>query len=125
MPMREVYKNCRGPGNGERFAACPRSAFGPLNKRNYETNPVIMTVDEYETIRLIDWEGMTQEECAEKMNVAAQPSSASITMQEEAFRNFGTGKASRIEGGDYKLCDQDPQLYGCTRCYRHRHGRRL
>ena len=29
-----------------------------------------MTVDEYETLRLIDLEGFTQEECARQMNVA-------------------------------------------------------
>lgn len=29
-----------------------------------------MTIDEYETIRLIDFDGFTQEECAKQMNVA-------------------------------------------------------
>ena len=32
--------------------------------------PVQMTVDEYECIRLVDFEGMTQAECAAQMQVA-------------------------------------------------------
>ena len=75
------------------------SLFGPLNKRNYETNPVIMTVDEYETIRLIDWEGMTQEECAEKMNVA-RTTVQRIYNDEESFPKLWYRESFRIEGGD-------------------------
>ncbi len=31
---------------------------------------IFMTVEEYETIRLIDLEGLNQEECANRMNIA-------------------------------------------------------
>ena len=44
-------------------------AFGPLGEQTAEAS-VVMTVDEYETIRLIDLMGYTQEECAAQMNVA-------------------------------------------------------
>ena len=59
------------PRKWRKVCDLPRiSLFGPLNTRTYKTEPITMTVDEYESIRLIDWEGMTQEECAERLNVA-------------------------------------------------------
>ena len=61
MPRpRKCRKVCCMPKNTELVPA-----------ENYEENKVIiMTVDEYETIRLIDKEGFSQEECGEYMNVA-------------------------------------------------------
>ncbi|MDF2522024.1 MAG: putative DNA-binding protein, partial [Clostridia bacterium] len=44
--------------------------FGPLNAVVNQEHFITMTIDEYETIRLIDLEGFTQEECAKQMNVA-------------------------------------------------------
>lgn len=81
-----------------------------------------MTVDEYETIRLIDLEGLTQEECAKQMNVAR------TTVQgiyAEARRKIAQslvhGRVLLIEGGEYRLCEGPGA--GCGRgCHRHRHG---
>ena len=42
--------------------------FTPQQNDNSEM--LIMTVDEYESIRLIDLEGFSQEECANKLGVA-------------------------------------------------------
>jgi predicted DNA-binding protein (UPF0251 family) len=98
--------------------------FGPLNTHTYESDPIIMTVDEYETIRLIDGEGMMQEECAEKMNVARTTVQRIYNeARKKLAESLVNGKMLKIEGGDYKLCDQNQQLYGCIRCYRHRHGK--
>ena len=47
-----------------------KNTFGPLDSPPNAERCVTMTIDEYETIRLIDFDGFTQEECAKQMNVA-------------------------------------------------------
>lgn len=46
------------------------SRFGPLEEGPAHTREIVMGMDEFETIRLIDFEGLTQAECAERMEVA-------------------------------------------------------
>ena len=43
--------------------------FLPQNN-NAEQEPIVLTVDEYEAIRLIDRRGMSQEQCAAFMQIA-------------------------------------------------------
>lgn len=99
--------------------------FGPLDLALAAQDYVNMTVDEYETIRLIDLEDFTQEESAEQMNIAR------TTVQgiyKEARRKMAeslvNGKVLRIDGGEYRLCDSLGK--GCGRgCMRRKHGRRF
>ena len=59
------------PRKWRRVCCLPDSnRFGPLDSPLDTENTVNMTVDEYETIRLIDLDGFTQEECANQMNIS-------------------------------------------------------
>jgi len=83
------------------------SRFGPLDLINGGNNCVIMTIDEYETIRLIDLEGMTQEECSSQMNVARTTvQSIYDSARGKLSDSLVNGKVLHIEGGEYKLCDE-------------------
>ena len=79
-------------------------AFAP-EEASQNAQPVILTVEEYETIRLIDKEGLSQEECGELMQVAR------TTVQQiyaNARRKLADvlvdGLPLRIGGGDFELC---------------------
>lgn len=87
---------------------------------------VILSVDEYEAIRLIDKQGFSQEECASYMQVAR------TTVQliyNEARKKLADalvdGLSLRIEGGDYRLCDGKEAYCGCGGCRRHRYGQMM
>ena len=100
--------------------------FGPLNVL-IDHNPVIMTVEEYETIRLIDLEGFTQEECARQMNIARTTVQGIYSNARKKLANsLVNGKVLSIEGGNYKVCEghfKSCRGHGCRR-HRSREGER-
>jgi len=113
MPRpRKWRKVCCLPGSNR---------FGPLNTQINQEHFIIMTVDEYETIRLIDLEGYTQEECAKQMNIARTTVQG---MYNDARKKLADSlvneKLLKIEGGDYQLCDGLEKACGCGGCRRHR-----
>ena len=98
--------------------------YGPLNAAADESAIVQMSVDEYETIRLIDAEGYTQEACAEHMNVSRSTiQSIYDSARKKLSDSLVYGKVLWIEGGEYRLCDGASRGCGGGGCHRHRCGR--
>ena len=100
------------PAKCKRVCALPAFArFGPEGENAGE--PVEMTVEEYETIRLIDLEGLTQLQCSEQMSVARTTVQA---IYNEARRKLADclvhGKPLKIEGGTYQICQSRKDCCG-------------
>ncbi len=61
---------------------------------------VILSVEEYETIRLIDLEGLEQKECAERMGVARSTVQRMYShAKTKVADSLANGKVLKIEGG--------------------------
>lgn len=100
--------------------------FGPLDVPAQGGFFITMTVDEYETIRLIDLEGLSQEECAGQMSVARTTVQGIYSdARKKLAESLVNGKILRIEGGDYKLCEDDENFCGHGSCQKQRCGRRI
>lgn len=111
MPRpRKCRKVCCMPG-------C--TLYGPLNGFSDGQEFIVMSVEEYESIRLIDLEGLNQEECAEKMQVArATVQSIYKTARCKISDSLVNGRILKIEGGDFQLYEDKEQGCGCPRCGR-------
>ena len=112
------------PRKRRRVCGLPEvNRFGPLDAPIGVSDNVIMTVDEYETIRLIDLEGLTQEECAEQMNIARRTvQGIYVDARRKLAEALVNGKVLLIEGGTYLLCDGSGNGYGRGCRYRHTRG---
>ncbi len=112
MPRpRKCRKVCHLPSQKE---------FIPVNGCN-RRSAVILTVDEYETIRLIDREGFSQEECGMYMNIARTTVQQIYTNARKKLAEvLVEGLALKIEGGDYQLCDGSEHSCRCEGCKKHR-----
>ena len=92
----------------DRFAPCGRDGV----------EEVSLTVDEYEVIRLVDYEKKTHAQCAEQMDI----SRTTVTEIYEKARYkiadcLVNGKLLRIAGGNYQICRG--QAAGERGCGRH------
>ncbi|MFA9380740.1 MAG: DUF134 domain-containing protein [Acetanaerobacterium sp.] len=114
------------PRKWRRVCCLPESSrFGPLDLPADADDFVSMTVDEYETIRLIDLEGFTQEECAGQMNIARTTVQGIYnSARTKLALSLVDGRILRIEGGDYRLCDSYGKACG-DGCRRRRCSRGL
>ncbi|MFA5384010.1 MAG: DUF134 domain-containing protein [Eubacteriales bacterium] len=110
------------PRKWRKVCCLPESnRFGPLDSPANTEDFVNMTVDEYETIRLIDLEGFTQEECAGQMNIARTTVQGIYNdARKKVAESLVNGKVLFIEGGEYRLCDGRGKSCGRGVCRRHR-----
>ncbi|MDD2284868.1 MAG: DUF134 domain-containing protein [Paludibacter sp.] len=88
--------------------------YKPFGIPRTELETIVLQFDEYEAIRLLDYEGLLQEQAAERMNVS-RPTLTRI--YEQARRSiakaFVEGKMILIEGGNV---ESDRDWYRCNRC---------
>lgn len=92
--------------------------FLPQNN-NAEQEPIILTVDEYEAIRLIDRRGMSQEQCAAFMQIARTTVQRIYETARKKLADFVVeGRPLRIEGGDFRLCNGSSTGCGCVDCFK-------
>lgn len=78
--------------------------------------PIVLTLDEYEVIRLVDLEQRTHGQCAEQMDISR---STVQEIYESARRKIAAclvyGKPLHITGGSYRICGGQEHLR-CGRC---------
>lgn len=103
-------KHCRQvdslPGN---------TYFKPRGIPLHLLEEVILTVDEFEAIRLADLEGFYQEQAAEKMGVSRQTFGRIIkSARKKVTEVLVRGKALKIEGGAFETAP--PRKFLCPVC---------
>lgn len=76
---------------------------------------VVLTVDEYEAVRLADLESLYQEQAAEKMHVSRQTFGRIIeSAHKKVAEALVKGKALRIEGGEFEMAGM--RKFECSDC---------
>lgn len=90
--------------------------FGPRGM-GCAAETVTMGLDEYEAVRLIDLEGLQQEQAAAQMGVARTTVQAIYnTARRKIADCLVNGRVLRIEGGDVEVCEKRahcPRNGGC------------
>jgi len=90
--------------------------FAPVGTEG-ERPTIVLTIDEYETIRLIDKEGYSQEQCGKQMNVARTTVQQVYTTARRKLADaLIDGANLKIEGGDFSLCSGTPSSEDCKGC---------
>ncbi|MFO7369403.1 MAG: DUF134 domain-containing protein [Bacteroidales bacterium] len=92
----------------------PMEGFKPFGIPLRELESVILLCEEFEAIRLVDYENLTQEEASERMNIS-RPTFTRLydKARKSVAKAFVEGKAIMIQGGNYITEDY---WYKCQDC---------
>lgn len=103
------------PRPQKRRKICKEPAFAQFSPDSApKADAVVLTVDEFEVVRLVDLKKLTHEMCAERMEI----SRTTVTEIYESAREkiadcLVNGKRLVISGGNYRLCEGKTCGCGC------------
>lgn len=85
--------------------------FKPAGTRLIDLEDSILTVDEFEALRLKDFLSLEQEKAAKKMNIS-QPTfhRLLLTARKKIADAIVNGKAIKIQGGNFKMVEQRKRM---------------
>lgn len=96
---------------------CSKPKINMFGPKNFDEGCYVgISLDEFETIRLIDYNSLTQEECANFMGVARTTvQNIYDSARSKIAEALVNGKTLKIEGGNYHLCSEMPFGKHCNR----------
>ncbi len=96
MPGR---RRCRRVGQRPAF-----TSFGPASAGQSEPEEAILSLDEFEAVRLKDLEGHDQSECAAMMDISQPTFHRLVVCARRKIADALThGKTIKIQGGNYRF----------------------
>lgn len=107
MPNRRRHRRINGPPMME--------GYKPFGLPVRELESVVMSIEEYEALRLADYENLTHEEAAKKMNIS-RPTFTRLydKARKNVAKAFVEGKAILIRGGTFLAGEY---WYRCNICH--------
>ena len=94
------------------------TCFIPLGKDEQEIEKVIIKVEELEAMRLKDIEGLTQQECADEMEISRQTFQNIIDSgRKKVSLALIKGKAINIKGGNYAFSFCELKCKACNKTF--------
>ncbi len=105
------------PKNNRKIDSPPLMlGYKPFGIPRRELDLVVLQYDEYEAMRLLDYEGLMQEQAAERMNVS-RPTLTRIyeNARRTIAKAFVEGKMIQIEGGNVEF---SRQWFRCRECHK-------
>ena len=90
--------------------------FKPFGIALCDSEDVVIQFDEYESLKLLNYDNLSQDEAAEKMNVS-RPTLTRIynSALKKLTQAFVEGKTIFIHGGNIEF---DKDWYKCKKCFR-------
>lgn len=113
------------PRKQKKICDLPRiDTFAPADGSIVTSDIITMSIEEYEVIRLIDYEDLNQVACADVMSVARSTVQRLYTDARKKLADcIINGKILKISGGDYTLCVKKKDQTLCSSCNKHRNRR--